>query len=211
MQIAFLLFDGVTALDAVGPYEVLSRLPGADVHFVAATPGPQLADSGRLALVADHALDEVPEPEIVVLPGGPGTRALLDDELVLDWVREAHRTSRWTTSVCTGALILGAAGVLDGRRATTHWASLDRLAPYGAVPVSERVVPAGKLITAAGVSAGIDMALQLARQEAGDEIAEAIQLIIEYNPEPPFASGSESLTPPRIVALARDLTRAARA
>jgi len=208
MRIAFLLFDGVTALDAVGPYEVLSRLPGADVRFVAATAGPQLADSGRLALVAGDTLDDVPAPEIVVIPGGPGTRSLVSDERVLEWVRAADRSSRWTTSVCTGALILGAAGLLDGRRATTHWASLDRLPAYGADPVRERVVTDGKVITAAGVSAGIDMALRLARQEAGDEIAEAIQLVIEYDPEPPFASGSEPATPPGIVALARELTGA---
>lgn len=206
MQIAFLLFDGVTALDAVGPYEVLSRLPGADVRFVAASPGPRLADSRALALVADHALDEVTEPDIVVIPGGPGSRRVLSDEQVLEWVREVHRGSRWTTSVCTGALILGAAGVLDGRRATTHWRSLSRLAEFGATPAHERVVFDDKVITAAGVSAGIDMALRLAQREAGDDVAEAIQLIIEYSPEPPFASGSEPLATSRVVDLARELT-----
>ncbi len=206
MQIAFLLFDGVTALDAVGPYEVLSRLPDADVCFVAASPGPQRADCRALALVADHALADVTEPDIVVIPGGPGSRQLLTDEQVLEWVREVHRGSRWTTSVCTGALILGAAGVLEGRRATTHWRSVSRLADFGATPAHERVVTDGKVITAAGVSAGIDMALRLAQREAGDDIAEAIQLIIEYSPEPPFASGSEPLAASRIVDLARELT-----
>lgn len=206
MQIAFLLFEGVTALDAVGPYEVLSRIPDADVRFVAASPGRQVADSGSLALVADHGLAEVTRPEVVVIPGGPGSRRLLDDDAVLDWVREVDRHSRWTTSVCTGALILGAAGVLQGRRATTHWRSLSRLASYGATPVRERVVVDGKLITAAGVSAGIDMALRLTQREAGDKVAEAIQLIIEYDPDPPFDSGSERITSPGVVALARELT-----
>ncbi len=206
MRIAFLLFDGVTALDAVGPYEVLSRLPGADVRFVAATPGPQLTDSGRLTLTAEHALSEVAEPDIVVVPGGPGSRDLLDDEAVLEWVRAVHGTSRWTTSVCTGALVLGAAGLLDGRRATTHWASLTALSAYGAMPVSERVVVDGRIVTAAGVSAGIDMALRLAQREAGDAVAEAIQLIIEYDPEPPFASGSKRTTSPEIADLAGELT-----
>lgn len=206
MQIAFLLFDAVTALDAVGPYEVLSRLPGADVRFVAANPGPQRADSRALALVADQALGDVTEPDIVVIPGGPGSRLLLNDEQVLEWVRKVHQGSRWTTSVCTGALILGAAGVLEGRRATTHWRSVSRLADFGATPAHERVVIDGKVITAAGVSAGIDMALRLAQLEAGDDVAEAIQLIIEYSPEPPFASGSEPQAASRVVDLARELT-----
>jgi len=187
MQIAFLLFDGITALDAIGPYEVLSRLPGVDVRFLATTPGPKRTGDGALALVAEHALADVPRPEIVVLPGGQGARVAMHEPSVLEWLRAAHEHSRWTTSVCTGALILGAAGLLDGLRATTHWRSLERLREFGAQPVAERVVRQGKIITAAGVSAGIDMALTLAALEADEATARQIQLDIEYDPQPPFA------------------------
>lgn len=205
MEIAFLLFDRITALDVIGPYEVLSRLPGAEVRFVAAQPGGKRADSGALTLVADYGLDDIAHPEIVVVPGGPGTRGLVQDEELLEWIRSVHQSTRWTTSVCTGALLLGAAGVLDGLRATTHWRALELLAPYGAEPVRERIVEEGKVITAAGVSAGIDMALRLANREAGEEVAKAIQLIIEYAPEPPFDAGSPDRVSPRVVSLANDL------
>ncbi len=205
MQIAFLLFEGITALDVIGPYEVLSRLPGATVRFVAAKPGGQRADSGSLTLVADYGFADVLRPEIVVVPGGPGTRALVEDQEMLEWIGAVHETSRWTTSVCTGALLLAAAGVLDGLRATTHWRALELLATYGVEPVRERIVEEGKVITAAGVSAGIDMALYLACREAGEEIAQAIQLIIEYAPEPPFDAGSPDRVSPEIVSLAGEL------
>lgn len=186
MNIAIPIFDRLTALDAVGPYEVLSRLPDARVWFVAAEPGPKLTETGMLSLVAERALDELPHPDVIVFPGGFGTRALAEDETMLSWLRQAHETSQWTTSVCTGALVLGAAGILEGLEATTHWALLDNLVAYGARPVSERVVRQGKVITAAGVSAGIDMALRLATEIAGEDLTRAIQHGLEYYPEPPF-------------------------
>jgi transcriptional regulator GlxA family with amidase domain len=199
VQIAILLFDGLTALDAVGPYEVLSRIPGAGVRFVASEPGPQRTENDLLSLVADHPLSAAPAPEILVVPGGFGTRALLGDQELLGWIRAAHETSRWTTSVCTGALLLGAAGVLNGLRATTHWVSLERLREFGAEPTTERVVEQGKVITAAGVSSGIDMALRLAQKIGGDDLAQAIQLSIEYDPQPPFDAGSPTKAPAHIV------------
>lgn len=205
VEIAFLLFERITALDVIGPYEVLSRLPGAEVRFVAARPGGQLADSGSLTLVADYGFADVVKPEVLVVPGGPGTRALLADDELLEWIRCVHRTSRWTTSVCTGALLLAAAGVLDGLRATTHWRALELLASSDVEAVSERIVEQGKVITAAGVSAGIDMALRLADRLAGPEIAQAIQLLIEYTPEPPFDAGSPDRVSPEIVSLAGTL------
>lgn len=203
MDVALLLFDGITALDAVGPYEVLSRLPGAEVRFVAAQPGPRRTDNRMLALVADEPLSAVPAPDIVLVPGGWGVEALVRDPVVLDWLRGAHQTSRWTLSVCTGSLVLGAAGILRGLRATCHWNSLPRLTEWGAVPAAERVVIDGKVITAAGVSAGIDMALYLAVQEAGEAFARAIQLSIEYDPAPPFNAGSPAKASPEAVALVR--------
>ena len=200
MQIALLLFDGLTALDAVGPYEVLSRLPGAEVRFAASQPGPKRTADGALALVADHSLVEVAEPEIIVVPGGPGTARAVEDADALDWLRAAHRTSRWTTSVCTGSLLLGAAGILDGLRATSHWMALDDLGRYGAQPAGERVVEEGKVVTAAGVSAGIDMALAVAARVAGADVAQSIQLMIEYAPQPPFDAGSPRTAPEHVVA-----------
>jgi transcriptional regulator GlxA family with amidase domain len=207
MRIAILIFDRLTALDAVGPYEVLSRIPGVELSFVSTDPGPKRTDTGRLALVADHPLEEMAAPDVVLVPGGEGNRPLLEDEAVLDWLRSADESSSWTTSVCTGALLLGAAGILEGRRATTHWAYLDTLRSYGAQPVSERVVEDGKLITAAGVSAGIDMALHLASRVAGEEVAQAIQLGIEYDPEPPLDAGSPHKAPASVVELVRGLER----
>jgi len=198
VEIAILVFDRLTALDAVGPYEVLSRLPGATVRFVATEPGPKRTDNGFLALVAEHALGDVPHPDIVVVSGGFGSRAALADARVLEWLRTAHAGSRWTTSVCTGSLILGAAGILRGLKATTHWASLEQLRDFGAEPVTDRVVEQGKVITAAGVSSGIDMALRLAELVAGRDIAQAIQLSIEYDPQPPFDAGSLAKAPARV-------------
>ena len=203
MRFAFLIFDRITALDAVGPYEVLSRLPGAEVSFVAAEPGPKRTDTGALALTADLALAELADPDVVLVPGGEGNRALLGDDEVLDWLRGAHRTSEWTTSVCTGSLVLGAAGILDGKRATSHWAYRDALAAFGAEPVAERVVEDGKIVTAAGVASGLDMALTLAARIAGEEVARAIQLGIEYDPDPPFDSGSPEKAGPELVARVR--------
>ncbi|HKO28102.1 MAG TPA: DJ-1/PfpI family protein [Solirubrobacteraceae bacterium] len=204
MDVAIPIFDGITALDAIGPYEVLSRLPGAHVHFLGIEPGVKQTDNGMLRLTADQALSDVPHPDVIVVPGGHGTRALMKDEAILAWVRAAHETSTWTTSVCTGALILGAAGVLDGLEATTHWLLLDRLGELGATPVSRRVVEQGKVITAAGVSSGIDMALTLAARIAGEDVAQAIQLAIEYDPQPPFDSGSTGKASPEIIELARN-------
>ena len=203
MDIAIPIFDQITALDAIGPYEVLSRLPGATVTFVAKQPGPKRTENGMLGLIADRALDELPEPEVIVVPGGYGTRALASDEELLSWLRHAHEHSTWTTSVCTGALLLAAAGILDGLKATTHWLQYDLLRPYGVTPVDERIVREGKIITAAGVSAGIDMALMLAAEIAGPELAQGIQLGIEYDPEPPFKGGSTRTAPPEIIELVR--------
>jgi putative intracellular protease/amidase len=205
MRIAVLIFDRLTALDAVGPYEVLSRLPGAELSFVAKQAGPKRTDTGALGLSADLTLAELTDPEIVLVPGGEGNRPLLDDEEVLEWLRVADRTSGWTTSVCTGSLVLGAAGLLEGKRATSHWVYRDSLAGYGAEPVAARVVEDGKLITAAGVSAGIDMALTLAARIAGDEVAKAIQLGIEYDPAPPFDAGSPETAGSALVELVRGL------
>ncbi len=181
----------------------LSRLPGATVSFVALEPGPKRTENGMLALVADRALSELPEPDVIVVPAGFGTRALAHDEAMLGWLRHAHRSSVWTTSVCTGALLLAAAGILEGLRATTHWLQYDLLRPYGVTPVAERIVREGKIVTAAGVSAGIDMALMLAGEIAGPELAHGIQLGIEYDPEPPFKGGSPLTAPPEIIELVR--------
>jgi putative intracellular protease/amidase len=203
VQIAFLLFDRLTTLDAIGPYEVLQRLPGAEVRFVAERPGEQRDEKGYTALVADDSLDDVTAPDVLVVPGGFGTRPLMTHEPVLDWVRGVHERTTWTTSVCTGSLVLAAAGVLDGIDATSHWLALPILERYGARPTSERVVERGKVITAAGVSSGIDMALLLAARIAGPEVAQAIQLGIEYDPQPPFDAGSPDKAPPAIVDLVR--------
>ena len=208
MDIAIPLFDGITALDAIGPYEVLSRLPGARVRFVGIEAGPKRTDNKQLTLVADEPLSAVPRPEILVVPGGFGTRGLMTPNPLLDWIRSAHVTSQWTTSVCTGSLLLGAAGVLEGLEATTHWASLEQLRALGAKPTSRRVVEQGKVLTAAGVSAGIDMALTLAARIAGDDVARGIQLSIEYDPEPPFDAGSPETAPPHIVDAHRARARA---
>lgn len=195
MHVVFLIFDRITALDAVGPYEVLARLPGARVTFAAPARGAVRTDNGSLGLVADVALDEIDACDLLVVPGGFGTRALERDERVLDRVRELDRNTTITASVCTGAFVLGAAGLLAGRRANTHWALRERLAEYGATPVADRVVRDGKYATAAGVSAGIDLALALAVELAGQPIAEAIQLGIEYDPAPPIDCGDAARAP----------------
>jgi transcriptional regulator GlxA family with amidase domain len=202
VQIAILLFDDITALDAVGPYEVLSRIPGATVSWVASAPGIKKAKGG-LSIVADRSLDDVINPQIVLVPGGSGVDAVLKDPAVIPWVRAVHRTSIFTTAVCTGTLILGAAGLLNGLKATTHWNYRERLTEFGAEAVSERVVREGKIVTAAGVSAGIDMALRLVQWMAGDNAAQAIQLGIEYDPAPPFDSGSPEKAAPEIVEMVK--------
>ncbi len=207
MNIAILLYDRFTALDAIGPYEVLSRLPGARVTFVAGEAGPVRTDNGMLTVLAELAISELPAPEVIVVPGGPGEVAARAGSDVLDWLRAAHRTSDWTTSVCTGSLILAAAGLLQDVRATSHWLALDALAALGAVPSSERVVFEGKLVTAAGVSAGIDMALGLAARIAGREVAETIQLMIEYDPQPPFDAGSPQKAPVAVRERMEDASR----
>lgn len=207
MQIAFLIFDRLTALDAIGPYEVLSRVPGAEVVFAAQRTGEIVTDSGALRLVATHRIDEVAHPDILVVPGGPGQADQMQNEDVLDWIRSADGSSVWTTSVCTGSLILGAAGLLKGKRATSHWLALDELRRYGAAPIAERVVVDGKLITAAGVSSGIDMALRLVSLEFGDEVAQTIQLSIEYDPQPPFDTGSPDKAPVEVVSALRARSR----
>lgn len=208
MDIVILLYDRFTALDAIGPYEVLSRMPGARARFVASAPGPVTTDTGSLTVLVDEALDAVPQPEIVLIPGGPGDVTARVDARTIDWLRQAHTTTTWTTSVCTGALILGKAGLLDGRRATTHWLSMDALPTHGAKPVAERVVFDDKIVTAAGVSAGIDMALTLAGRIAGRQVAEAIQLGIEYDPQPPFDTGSPAKAGPELTALLADRRQA---
>jgi transcriptional regulator GlxA family with amidase domain len=201
-QIAIVLFDGVVALDAVGPYDVLKLIPGADVRLVAPAAG-EVATDGPLRLVATDALDAVPRPDVVVVPGGPGSRAAAADERLLRWLRAAHEHSLRTSSVCSGAELLGAAGLLDGVEATTHWLVHSELAHHGAIPVDARVVVSGRIVTCAGVSAGIDMALTLAALVAGDAVAQRIQLTLEYAPEPPFAAGSPHTAPAALVAAAR--------
>ena len=203
MRIAITLFDRVTALDAVGPYEVLSRIPGARVDFVAAEPGPKRTDTRMLALTADLGFDELPDPDVILVPGGYGTRALLNDEEFVGYVRRAHETSQWTTSVCTGSLVLAAAGILDGLDATTHWMECELLEQLGARPTGRRVVRQGKVFTAAGVSSGIDMALELAAEITNPEVAKAIQLGIEYDPQPPFDAGSPEKAGPDLVELVK--------
>ncbi|MGN6557762.1 MAG: DJ-1/PfpI family protein [Solirubrobacterales bacterium] len=199
MKTAILIFDGLTALDAIGPYEVLRSVPGWEIEFVGKRRGEIRTDSGSLGLSADKSLGEVEAADIVLVPGGKGNRPLLEDEEVLAWLRRLDRGTTWTTSVCTGSLVLGAAGLLEGKRATGHWLYLEHLRAYGAEPVGGRYVEDGKTITAAGVSAGIDMALYLVGREAGPEVAQAVQLGIEYDPSPPFDAGSPDKAPASIV------------
>ena len=207
MHIAVLLFDRFTALDAVGPYETLRNVPGNQVTFVAETLGPVRTDSRQLAITADAALADLSDPDVVVVPGGPGQADQMDNDKLLDWIRTAHQTSTWTTSVCTGSLLLAAAGLLQGRRATSHWLALDQLPAFGAHPTLERVVFDGKIVTAAGVSSGIDMGLQLIARIHGEEVAQAVQLGIEYDPQPPFDAGSPEKAPAMVVEFLRSSSR----
>jgi transcriptional regulator GlxA family with amidase domain len=208
VKIVILLYEGFTALDAIGPYEVLRSVPGWEVEFVAKQRGEVRTDSGAVGLTADRSMEEVGEPEIVLVPGGMGTRKKMADEEILSWLRRVDETSKWTTSVCTGSLLLAAAGLLEGRRATGHWAWLEPLKDFGAEPVGGRYVEDGKVITAAGVSAGIDMALYLVGREVGPDVAQAIQLGIEYDPDPPFDAGSPEKAPAPIVELVSGISRA---
>lgn len=204
MDIAILLYEGVTALDAVGPYEVWARLPNANIHFVAKDLKPKDCDSGFLTLLAHYELSEVQHPQVLLIPGSvAGFRSVMQDRKVLDWIVAAHESSQWTTSVCSGSMILGAAGLLRGLKATTHWMALNYLPEFGATATTDRVVQQGKIITAAGVSAGIDMALHLVKHLMGDAFAQAAQLMIEYDPQPPFDSGSVSKAPAEIVKIAK--------
>ncbi len=200
MQIAIGLFEGLTLLDAIGPYQVLTRIPGVDVVVCAAERGRLSDDQGLVHLDIEHTFDEVTAPVITLVPGGFATRRLARDRApVVEWIAATHAAATFTTSVCTGALILGAAGVLDGLDATTHWCAYEELASYGAHPVDQRVIRQGKVWTAAGVSAGIDLALTLVAETHGAETAQAIQLAIEYDPQPPFDSGSPSKADPAVV------------
>ncbi|MFD7744356.1 DJ-1/PfpI family protein [Streptomyces sp. NPDC059698] len=199
MQIAIVLFDRFTALDAVGPYEILSRTPGAETVFVAERTGPVRNDTGSLALVAEKTLAEVPSPDVVIVPGGPGQNDQMENEALLGWLRSADAATTWTTSVCTGSLLLAAAGLLAGRRATSHWLALEALKEFGAEPTGERVVLDGKYVTAAGVSSGIDMGLTLLGRMAGDDVARSVQLLTEYDPQPPYDSGSPEKAPAALV------------
>ncbi|MEM7223360.1 MAG: DJ-1/PfpI family protein [Pseudomonadota bacterium] len=197
MHIAILLFDDLTVLDAAGPAEVLGRLPGARVSFVAKQAGPVSSQEGSsgLKLIADAGFDQVPRTDVLLVPGGPGYATAANDPATLAWLRSLAAEAAWVTSVCTGALVLGAAGLLQGKRATTHWSMIDALADHGAVPERARFVRDGQVVTGAGVSAGIDMALTLAALIAGPERAQAIQLQIEYAPEPPFDAGTLGTAP----------------
>ncbi|KWX19789.1 MULTISPECIES: DJ-1/PfpI family protein [Mycolicibacterium] len=193
MQIAIVLYPSFTALDFIGPYEVLRALPDAEVRFVWHEPGPITADSGVLLVGATHSFDETPAPDVVLVPGGPGTVTTARDEKVLDWLRRVHPGATWTASVCSGSVVLAAAGLLDGKRATSHWSTLSALKAFGVTPVGDqRIVHEGDVITAAGVSAGIDLGMWLAGQIGGEAKAKAIQLMIEYDPQPPFDSGHMS-------------------
>jgi putative intracellular protease/amidase len=211
MQIAIPLFDRFAALDAIGPYQVLGAIPGAKVRFTGPEPGPVQTDDRMLTVLVDEHWEDLPAPDVVVVPGGIGSRALLREERLLEWIRGAHSGSRFTTSVCTGSLLLAAAGLLDGVDATTNWLERDLLAELGANPVPERVVERGRIMTAAGVTAGLDMALTLTARLTSPEIAQAIQLGLEYDPQPPFHAGSPDKAPAEIVELVREAVRASNA
>lgn len=194
MQVAIALFPRLTALDAIGPYEVLQRVPDLDLVFVGSERGTVRTENGFLGLSVDATFDEVRHPEVVIVPGGRGTRVFTEGGDLVDWVRDTYPSTRYTTSVCTGSLVLGAAGLLDGLSATSHWAALRELEPFGAEPTTQRIVEHldRRLITAAGVSAGIDMGLRLVQLLVDDVGAKAAQLMIEYDPDPPFDAGHPS-------------------
>jgi transcriptional regulator GlxA family with amidase domain len=199
MQIAIVAYPGFTALDILGPYEVLGRLPDTDVVFVTEHPGAIRNDLGSLSINVETSLADVTTPELVLIGGGPGQENQMANDNLHEWLRAVDQTSAWTASVCTGTLILAAAGLLRDRRATTHWAALDALAGFGAIPTNERVVIDGHYATGAGVSAGIDMALTLAGLISGDDVAQTLQLLLEYAPQPPYTAGSPDSAPVEVV------------
>jgi transcriptional regulator GlxA family with amidase domain len=207
MQIVIALYDRFTALDAVGPHQVLAHVPGSEIIFASERARSVSDETGTLTLVADAAFEDVPRPDVLLIPGGPGQSAQMGDTPLRDWLIAADKTTTWTTSVCTGALILAGAGLLDGRPATTYWLAMNELARLGAKPVQDRYVFDGKYATSAGVSAGIDMSLALAARLAGEETAQAIQLGIEYAPDPPYNAGSPTTAPPGLVAAQRATSR----
>lgn len=198
IRIVILLFDGYAALDVIGPYEVLSRLPGAKIYF-AGYEKRGYKDPNGLELKADHSIDAISGADILLIPGGFGIDDLLKNREIIDWVRKIDRTSRWTVSVCSGSLLLAEAGILDGKNCTTHWRRKEQLKRYNVNIKDDRFVQDGKIITSAGVSAGIDMALYLASRIGGDDAAKTIQLGIEYDPHPPFDCGSPGKAPPKIL------------
>jgi putative intracellular protease/amidase len=204
MEIVIYLYNGITALDAVGPYEVLSRMPNANVKFVAETKGPIVSDSHFLKLVADYEISEIERADILLIPGSViGFLRETRKKHVKDWIRKIHQTTQWTVSVCTGSIILASTGILEGLKASSHWAVIHLLKDYGATPALERFVREGKIITSQGVSAGIDMALYLASQIVGVEQSKVIQLMIEYFPEPPLGYKSMQETSEETISLAR--------
>ncbi|MCU1357271.1 MAG: transcriptional regulator containing an amidase domain and an AraC-type DNA-binding domain [Acidimicrobiales bacterium] len=209
MQVAFGIYPGLTMLDFIGPYQVFTNVPGVEVVVCAAERGRLTDDNGLLHVDVEHTFDDVRAPDLTVVPGGFVTRRLArEKDPIVQWLVDTHATTTFTTSVCTGALLLGAAGLLDGLDATTHWCAYDELASYGARPTEQRVVRQGKIWTAAGVSAGIDLALTLVAETHGPEMAQAVQLGIEYDPQPPFDSGSPSKADPGIVDLVRAVSDA---
>ncbi len=205
MQIALVLYDRFTALDIVGPFQTLAEIPGMDPVFVAERPGLVRDHTRVMSMQATTSFAEVPSPDIVVVPGGLASGDVTADDPVVTWLRAVHPTTTWTTSVCTGSIYLALAGILDGVEATCHWSDLARLAELGARPTEERVVIRGKVVTAAGVSSGIDMGLTLAAEMFGPDVARAVQLAIEYDPQPPFDSGSPSKAGPEITDLVRSM------
>jgi putative intracellular protease/amidase len=212
MDISVLLYDRFTALDCMGPYELLSRIPGARLRFIAKKAGPVTTDTGMLTVIAEAGIADVARPDILLVPGGPGDEGVIADQETLEWIARVHETTKWTTSVCTGSIILAAAGILKGLDATTHWANAQRLEAFGVRYTEQRVVKQGKIVTGAGVSAGIDMAMTLLAAEVGDDFAKALQLAIEYDPQPPFDCGAPGKAPAHVremVLAAMDANRGA--
>ncbi|MGI8939058.1 MAG: DJ-1/PfpI family protein [Iamia sp.] len=209
MQIAMPVYPGITTLDLIGPYQVLGNLPDMEVVLVASEPGIVADDIGVIRLEVSHGPDDVPSPDGVVVPGGLGTRKLVrDGDPLIAWLAAVHPTTTFTASVCTGALLLGAAGILEGLEATTHWSAYDALASFGATPTAQRVVRQGKIWTAAGVSAGIDLALHLVADIHDDDVARAVQLGIEYDPQPPFDAGAPDKVDPELLAFVKAISAA---
>ena len=204
LNVVIYLYDRMTVLDGIGPYEVLRCVPGTRVRFAAKKAGIIRPDSGLQMLNAEYGISDVTDADILIVPGGD-PRAQIGDKEVLQWIRGLHEKTKWTTSVCTGSLILGAAGLLKGLEATTYWSAIENLKMFGATPVNKRYVRQGKVITAAGVSAGIDMALQLVALEQGEEMAQTVQLLIEYDPQPPFNTGSRSKASPAMIEKAKKM------